>query len=134
MPESPRWSVRNGKVDDARAAIAKIRALPIHHPIVDIEMEDILDSIEVELGVSRERFLAGDPPTLKEVIAAQGGGGSTAKEVIKQWLDLFKGFRRGSSRIGYRTLLGMALQALQQLTGMNYLCVHSIEYLIMSNV
>ena len=136
MPESPRWSARNGKVEEARAAIAKIRALPIHHPVVEIEMEEILDSIEVELGVSRERFIAGDPPTLKEVIAAQGGSGSTKKELIKQWLDLFKGFRRGSSRIGYRTLLGMALQALQQLTGMNYLCVHfaGFLYFVMSDV
>ncbi|KAL5522838.1 hypothetical protein ACEPAG_8856 [Sanghuangporus baumii] len=120
MPESPRWCTRNGRVEQARAAIAKIRALPTDDPIVETEMEEILDSIEVELGVSRERFLAGDPPTMREVIAAQGGGGSTGREVFKQWLSLFKGFKRGSSRIGYRTVLGMVLQGLQQLTGANY--------------
>ncbi|KAL5522913.1 hypothetical protein ACEPAF_1180 [Sanghuangporus sanghuang] len=120
MPESPRWCTRNGKVEQARAAIAKVRALPLDDSIVTTEMDEILDSIEVELGVSRERFIAGDAPTMREVIAAQGGGGSTYREVLKQWFSLFKGYKRGSSRIGYRTMLGISLQALQQLTGANY--------------
>ena len=95
------WSARHSDITSARAAIAKARGVPINHKLVESELSDILLSIEEE-----------NSPTSN---AGHGAG----------WLDCFKGFRKGSSRVGYRTLLGMSLQSLQQLTGANYLCVIS---------
>lgn len=117
MPESPRWSARNGNPEAARSAIAKVRALPIDHPIVDGELEEILASIEVQDGISRHKLLEGEVPSKGE---ATGGQKATG---LHGWLACFEGFGQGSSRIGYRTLLGMSLQSLQQLTGANYLFV-----------
>ena len=82
---------------------------------------------EIERSIERERM-----------IHEKGGDG---------WLDCFRGFRKDRTRalegekaraavvngtgatemetdggmVGYRTLLGMSLQSLQQLTGANYL-------------
>ncbi|KAL5522914.1 hypothetical protein ACEPAF_1181 [Sanghuangporus sanghuang] len=118
MPESPRWSARHGNTEAARKAIAKVRALPEDHPIVTSELEEILDSIEIEEGVDKERLVTGDIPAKRELLAQKGDDPS--KHWIREWLNCFKGFRSGTSRIGYRTLLGMSLQSLQQLTGANY--------------
>ena len=112
MPESPRWSARHGRPDRAREAIAKVRALPNDHPIVNAELEEILASIEVEEGLSKDKLEQGQ--------VASKGNGSKAQG-LEGWLACFKGFSPGSSRVGYRTLLGMSLQSFQQLTGANYL-------------
>lgn len=108
MPESPRWSARHGRPDRARDAIAKVRALPQDHPIVNAELEEILASIEVEESLNNDKL-------------GEGKGRQSNSEGINGWLACFKGFSPGSSRVGYRTLLGMALQSFQQLTGANYL-------------
>ncbi|KAL5522837.1 hypothetical protein ACEPAG_8855 [Sanghuangporus baumii] len=118
MPESPRWSCRHGHTDDARKAIAKVRALPVDHPIVNSELEEILDSIEIEEGVDKEMLVNGDIPAKRDILAQKGV--NPRKHWFTEWLNCFKGYRSGTSRIGYRTLLGMALQSLQQLTGANY--------------
>ena len=62
MPESPRWSARHGNPEAARAAIAKMRALPLDHPIVDGELEEILASIEVQDGTGRHKLVEGEVP------------------------------------------------------------------------
>lgn len=119
MPESPRWSARHGNPEAARSAIAKVRALPLDHPLVDGELEEILASIEVQDGISRHKLAAGELPDKSE--RERQGQNATG---LRGWMACFVGFGRGSSRIGYRTLLGMSLQSLQQLTGANYLYVH----------
>ncbi|KAH8103689.1 general substrate transporter [Phellopilus nigrolimitatus] len=111
MPESPRWSARHGRPDAARTAIAKVRALPEDHPIVEGELEEMIASLEVEEGISKEALLNGEVVKTGEGVKVSG---------LQGWLSCFKGFRRGSSRVGYRTILGMTLQSLQQLTGANY--------------
>lgn len=113
MPESPRWSARHGRPEAAREAIAKVRALPLDHPIVELELEEIMASLEAEDGLQKDRLYDGD---VKRDVQVSGGRASG----IRGWLECFKGFGKGSSRVGYRTLLGMSLQSLQQLTGANY--------------
>lgn len=139
MPESPRWSARHGNLDAARSAIAKVRGISIKHPLVESEMSEILQSLDAERqvdidddnrnasktgesSVSTYEHSQGDVDTQKN--GARGGRAGT-------WLECFIGFKKSSSRVGYRTILGMSLQSLQQLTGANYLyvpllCIHSI--------
>jgi len=115
MPESPRWSARHGDLPAARAAIAKIRGIPIDHPLVDAEVAEIEQSIEAEnrleaarMGVHPDEVSDGKPKILR------------MRGAVSAWMECFEGFTKNSSRIGYRTLLGMSLQSLQQLTGANY--------------
>ncbi|KAI5121771.1 hypothetical protein M0805_009582 [Coniferiporia weirii] len=113
MPESPRWSARHGRPDAARSAIAKVRAIPEDHPIVDNELEEILNSLEVEEGIAKDLLAQGEVKKIDDPHVAHMRG-------TRGWFACFQGFRAGSSRVGYRTLLGMSLQSLQQLTGANY--------------
>lgn len=115
-PESPRWSARHGRPEAAREAIAKVRALPADHPIVDMELEEILVSLEKEEGLDRSGLYEGE---VKRTRGAQASG-------LRGWIECFKGYGVGSSRVGYRTILGMCLQSLQQLTGANYVSGHQI--------
>ncbi|THH04805.1 hypothetical protein EW145_g5250 [Phellinidium pouzarii] len=110
MPESPRWSARHGRPEAARTAIAKVRAIPEDHPIVESELEEILASLEVEEGLAKDLLYHGEV----QKVNPSGFVGT------RGWLACFQGFTRGTSRVGYRTLLGMSLQSLQQLTGANY--------------
>ena len=41
--ESPRWLVEKNKIEAARKALSTVRSLPISSPLVDRELEDIVD-------------------------------------------------------------------------------------------
>ncbi|KAK1231921.1 hypothetical protein PQX77_004940 [Marasmius sp. AFHP31] len=92
MPESPRWLARRGKMEEAEVSIARTRGIPGDQAKINPLV--VAEMEEIERSVERE----------KEFIGQAG------------WLDCFK-FR---NKALYRTLLGMALQSLQQLTGANY--------------
>ncbi|KAK3112900.1 hexose transporter hxt5 [Teratosphaeriaceae sp. CCFEE 6253] len=85
--ESPRWDYRHGRIDRARATIAKSYGVSENHWEVQREMREI-----------------------KEKYDAENAGGGKHK-----WYEVFTG-----PRMAYRTLLGVTLQALQQLTGANF--------------
>ncbi|KAI9664595.1 MAG: hexose transporter hxt1 [Bathelium mastoideum] len=87
LPETPRWEYRRGKIDSARATIAKSYGVSEDHWEVRREMREIQEKFEAE---------------------SAGGGKHT-------WWEVFTG-----PRMAYRTLLGMTLQMLQQLTGANF--------------
>ncbi|TFK51298.1 general substrate transporter [Heliocybe sulcata] len=92
MPESPRWLAKRERYDEAMISLARVR------------------------GVSRA-----DAPNhmlvqkeLEEIRSVE----EYERKIKAGWLECF---RFGDGRkTGYRTLLGMALQSLQQLTGANY--------------
>ncbi|KAF9005036.1 general substrate transporter [Cyathus striatus] len=88
MPESPRWLVAHGKIEEARIAVSRTFGVEKESRIVQLEVEDISTQVEHERR------------------QASGTG----------WVDCFK----VENKVLYRTLLGMALQSLQQLTGANY--------------
>jgi hypothetical protein len=59
----------------------------------------------------------------KELFVGQGGGVGADGEKVKEAVITGSGDMdlNGGGMVGYRTLLGMSLQSLQQLTGANYL-------------
>lgn len=124
-----RWSARHGNLTAARHAIALVRGIPDDHPIVDAELQEIIDSLAFEEGVSKEKMIGSDD-RLHDTISDHKGATSHnathssnphAPRHPPTWMECFVGYKKGTSRTGYRTLLGMALQTLQQLTGANYL-------------
>ncbi|KAL0066304.1 hypothetical protein AAF712_006735 [Marasmius tenuissimus] len=92
MPESPRWLARHGKMDEAAVAVARTRGISRDQAQVDPLV--VTEVEEMRKNVEWERQFTG-----------QTG-----------WLDCFK----PANKTLYRTLLGMSLQSLQQLTGANY--------------
>lgn len=87
MPESPRYDCRHGKVDRARATIAKLAGLPIESEGVRQQVADIQANLDEESQMAAEF-------SIKEIWTAP--------------------------RMLHRTILGIVLQAGQQLTGANF--------------
>lgn len=87
LRESPRWDYRKGRIDRARATIAKSYGVSENHKEVAREMHDIREKFEAETAGGKKH----------------------------PWHEIFTG-----PRMMYRTLLGLTLQSLQQLTGANF--------------
>ena len=87
VPESPRYLVEAGRIDEARASLAKVNKCPPDHPYIQYELETI------EAGVEEMR------------------AAGTAS-----WGELFT----GKPAMFQRTMVGVMIQSLQQLTGDNY--------------
>lgn len=90
MPESPRWLAANDRMAEARVSLARTRGIAIE----DAHNHPILKAEAEEI---QSNALAGS-------------------KIKAGWIDCFK----VENKTLYRTLLGMALQSLQQLTGANY--------------
>lgn len=87
VPESPRFLVEVGKVEEARKALSRTNKTSMDSPLVTLEIEKYEASIEAE---------------------KLGGSAS--------WTELVT----GKPQMLRRTLMGMMIQSLQQLTGANY--------------
>ncbi|KAA8566939.1 hypothetical protein EYC84_010035 [Monilinia fructicola] len=97
LPESPRYYVKKGRLEDAAKALANVRGQPIESEFIQDELAEIIANHEYELSVV--------PQT----------------SYISQWTNCFKGsFFDGSSNVR-RTFLGIMLQCMQQFTGINFI-------------
>ncbi|EAU83615.1 monosaccharide transporter [Coprinopsis cinerea okayama7 len=90
MPESPRWLAAKGRSKEAARAIARTYGIPQKEADSNRFVQAEVDEIINQLEAER-RLKAG-------------------------WIDCF----RTNNMTLYRTILGMSLQSLQQLTGANY--------------
>ncbi|KAI0840059.1 general substrate transporter [Hypoxylon sp. FL0890] len=96
LPESPRYFVKKGKLDNAAKVLARLRGQPIESDFIQDELAEIIANHEYEMSV-----------------APSGGYWST-------WLNCFRGsLWKGSSNVR-RTVLGTSLQMMQQWTGVNF--------------
>lgn len=98
-PESPRWLAGRGRWEEARQSIARIRGVKNdpNSEIVEADFQEMSISITAQ---------------------AQAGHGS--------WIEIVTGRPSNIPRLVYRTMLGCAVQFLQQWTGVNYfVSVHS---------
>ncbi|CCD24117.1 sugar porter family MFS transporter NDAI_0C04570 [Naumovozyma dairenensis CBS 421] len=87
VPESPRYLVEVGKIDEARASLSTVNKVAGDHPFIQQELDLIEASVE----------------------EARAAGSAT-------WGELFT----GKPAMLQRTMLGIMIQSLQQLTGDNY--------------
>ncbi|KAH8980151.1 general substrate transporter [Lactarius hatsudake] len=90
MPESPRWLASRGDLEKAQRALAVARGIKASEADANYQLRREAEGIRASIEHERN---------------VRGG-----------WLDCF----RVENKTLYRTLLGMSLQSLQQLTGANY--------------
>ncbi|KAK0128825.1 hypothetical protein ONS95_000775 [Cadophora gregata] len=104
LPESPRYFVKQGKIEEATKALANVRGQPADSQFIQDELAEIIANHEYELSVVPETSYLGS------------------------WANCFKGdIGRASSNIR-RTLLGIGLQMMQQLTGINFIFYYGVVF------
>lgn len=97
LPESPRFFVKKGKLDEAAKALSSVRGQPVDSELIQAELAEIIANHEYEQSVI--------PST----------------SYLGSWANCFRGsLKNGSSNIR-RTLLGILMQMMQQLTGINFI-------------
>jgi len=97
LPESPRYFVKRGKIDQAAVALSNVRGQPIDSEYIQDELAEIIANHEYETSILPQTSYIGG------------------------WTNCFKGsIMDGSSNLR-RTLLGIGLQCAQQFTGINFI-------------
>ena len=97
MPESPRFFVKKGKLQEAAHALSRVRGQPIDSDYIQDELAEIIANHEYEM----------------QVIPQVG--------YFRSWTQCFSGsISNGSSNLR-RSLLGIGMQMMQQLTGINFI-------------
>ncbi|KAI1631575.1 high affinity glucose transporter ght1 [Biscogniauxia mediterranea] len=97
VPESPRWLAAHNDWEGARLSVARLRGMRdnLHHPLVEDDFQEMSAAIEKEASVG-----------------------------VGTWFECFTGKTSSEStkapKILYRTLLGIFIQIIQQLSGINY--------------
>jgi SP family sugar:H+ symporter-like MFS transporter len=88
-PESPRWLAARSDWEGARTSMARLRGLKHDpkHPLVERDMKEMYDSLEVQNRVG-----------------------------VGSWVECFTGSTKATPKVAYRTLLGVAIHFLQQVS------------------
>ncbi|PVH96276.1 general substrate transporter [Periconia macrospinosa] len=98
LPESPRYYIKVGKLDLARKSLATLRGHPVDSQEITDEMAEILANYRHEM-----------------------------QEMASGWLDCFRGGWKPSGNLR-RVVLGMALQMMQQWTGVNFIFYYGTTF------
>jgi len=105
LPDSPRYFVKKGRLEEASIALAKLRGQPRDSEYIQVELSEIVANEEYE------RALIPDAGWLQS------------------WMNCFKGgLWNGKSNLR-RTILGTSLQMMQQWTGVNFIFYYSTPFL-----
>ncbi|KAK7452121.1 hypothetical protein VKT23_012226 [Stygiomarasmius scandens] len=114
MPESPRWLATKDRYTDAHLSVARTHGIPsseahTHHLTTRL-VNEIRNNLEwLQQIRDKEDLEHGKTDASGNVIPR-------SRNMFSGWVDCF----RPRNKTLYRTLLGMTLQSLQQLTGANY--------------
>jgi sugar porter (SP) family MFS transporter len=97
LPESPRYFVKKGRLEDAAKSLSSVRGQPVESEYIQAELAEIIANHQYEMSViPNTSYLGG-------------------------WANCFAGsLWNGSSNLR-RTLLGILMQMMQQLTGINFI-------------
>ncbi|SCV99694.1 LAFE_0B00452g1_1 [Lachancea fermentati] len=101
LPETPRFYVMKEKNEKAAKSLSRLRGLPVDHPIIEKELEEIIANFNYEKSL-----------------------GSTTI------LDCFKTANHQLKRM----LIGIVIQALQQLTGINFIFYYGVQFFQTSGI
>merc|ERR1712000_404854 len=105
LPDSPRYYVKKGRLEDASRSLQRLRGQPAESEYIQNELAEIIANEEYE----------------RSVIPSAG--------FFDSWANCFKGsLFRQSSNIR-RTILGTSLQMMQQWTGVNFIFYYSTPFL-----
>ncbi|GAA5867488.1 hypothetical protein JCM8547_007522 [Rhodosporidiobolus lusitaniae] len=105
LPDSPRYYVKKGRLDDARDALVRLRGQPPTSEFIEVELAEIVANYEVEARAI---------PTTSW---------------IGSWAACFSGSVFDSSSNLRRSILGATLQMMQQWTGVNFIFYYSTPFL-----
>ena len=97
LPDSPRFFVKKGKLDKAAASLARVRGQPIDSEYIQDELAEIIANHEYEMSIMPQTSYLGS------------------------WAACFKGKISSPSSNARRTTLGIVMQMMQQLTGINFI-------------
>lgn len=87
LPDTPRWYIKQDRYEDAANALGKLRRLPLDHPAIVEELNEVQANHAYEMSLGKASYM-----------------------------ECFKG------TLGKRLATGCLLQALQQLSGVNFIC------------
>ncbi|CAI7624727.1 unnamed protein product [Penicillium palitans] len=105
LPDSPRYFVKKGRIEEARKALCIVRDQPPHSEYIEAELSEIIANEEYE----------------RSVIPDAGWFGS--------WKNCFTGSLWVQKSNLRRTILGTSLQMMQQWTGVNFIFYFSTTFL-----
>lgn len=105
LPESPRYFVKRGNIEEARRSLATLRGQPGNSEYIETELSEIVANAEYERSLSRT-------PTY-----------------ISSWTSCFSGSIWEAKSNLRRTILGTSLQMMQQWTGVNFIFYYSTPFL-----
>jgi len=105
LPESPRYFVKKGNVEQARGVLARLRGQPADSEYVEVELAEIVANADYERQMN--------PYT----------------SYVSSWTACFSGGLWNSKSNLRRTILGTSLQMMQQWTGVNFIFYYSTPFL-----
>ncbi|PVH87470.1 putative glucose transporter rco-3 [Cadophora sp. DSE1049] len=105
LPDSPRYFVKRGRLEDASRSLQRLRGQPAESEYIQNELAEIIANEEYE----------------RSVIPSAG--------FVDSWANCFKGSLFKQSSNLRRTILGTSLQMMQQWTGVNFIFYYSTPFL-----
>nr|POE56539.1 putative glucose transporter rco-3 [Quercus suber] len=105
LPDSPRYFVKRGRVEQARKSLATLRGQPGTSEYVEAELAEIVANEEYERSVI------------------------PAGSWFNGWANCFRGSVFKSNSNLRKTILGTSLQMMQQWTGVNFIFYYSTPFL-----
>lgn len=105
LPDSPRYYVKRGRIEDAIEALSRVRGQPKESNFVQVEIAEIVANEEYERALIPDTTWFGS------------------------WANCFKGSLWDSKSNLRRTILGTSMQMMQQWTGVNFIFYYSTVFL-----
>merc|ERR1711939_1058682 len=105
LPDSPRYYVKKGRLEDASRSLQSLRGQPAESEYIQNELAEIIANEEYE----------------RSLIPSAG--------FFDSWANCFKGSLFKQSSNIRRTILGTSLQMMQQWTGVNFIFYYSTPFL-----
>lgn len=105
LPDSPRYFVKRGRLEDASRSLCRLRGQPAESEYIQNELAEIIANEEYE----------------RSVIPNSG--------FVSSWMNCFSGGLGHQKSNLRRTILGTSLQMMQQWTGVNFIFYYSTPFL-----